>query len=430
MKLYSTRNKGRYFSLKEAVFSGIAPDNGLFVPQTIPALPARFFEEMGSRSLQELAADVAAALIGDEISKGEISRIINEAITFDLPLIQLDGRISVLELFHGPTLAFKDFGARFMSGLLSFFAKNLKEKLVVLAATSGDTGSAVASSFLGNDLIEVFILYPSGKVSEVQEKQFTTLGGNVTALEVQGNFDDCQRLVKEAFADREIISRITLTSANSINIARLIPQTFYYFYGWSRLADKSDAIFSVPSGNLGNLTAGLIAKRMGLPIKKFVAATNANDTFIRYLRSGLFQPAASKECISNAMDVGNPSNLERIRDLYNDDRSALAEDLAGFSFTDDQTRSAISELYTHFGYISDPHGAVGYLGLKEYLKGKSGARGVFLETAHPAKFREAVEPFINKPVEIPSSLRENLIREKVSVKIAPDLSELKSQLLP
>jgi threonine synthase len=368
MNYYSTNNPTHKVSLKEAVLKGLAYDNGLYMPEAIPVLPKSFFDLLPEKSFQQIAFEVANAFLKDDVPTAELKRIIEHTISFDAPLIELEKNVFTLELFHGPTLAFKDFGARFMSQLLGYFAKEEKREIVILVATSGDTGSAVANGFLGVPGTKVVVLYPSGKVSDTQEKQFTTLGQNITALEVDGSFDDCQRLVKEAFLDEELTTKFFLTSANSINIARLIPQSFYYFYAWSRLKEKSNVVFSVPSGNFGNLTAGLIAKRMGLPIRHFVASTNINDIVPEYLRTGHFNPKSSQSTISNAMDVGNPSNFARMMDLYQNDHEKLKSDVLGFDFSDAETQTTMCEVFARSKYIIDPHGAVGYLGLKKIFK--------------------------------------------------------------
>ena len=398
MKFYSTNNPDLKVDLKQAVTQGLAPDNGLYMPEKIPVLPKAFFDTIAKKSFQEIAFEVADNLIGDDVPKAELQRIVEHTIQFDAPLVEVGKNIYALELFHGPTLAFKDFGARFMSQLLGYFAKQQEKEIIILVATSGDTGSAVANGFLGVAGTKVVVLYPSGKVSEIQEKQFTTLGKNVTALEVDGTFDDCQNLVKQAFLDRDLKQKYFLTSANSINIARLIPQSFYYFYAYSRIPDKTNpVIFSVPSGNFGNLTGGLLAKRMGLPIDKFVASTNINDVVPRYLSSKSFNPGLSKQTISNAMDVGNPSNFVRMLDLFQGDFESLSREIAGYAFTDSETETAMQEVFSRNKYMMDPHGAVAYLGLKEFLKSrKTAATGIFLETAHPAKFKEVVDETLQR----------------------------------
>jgi len=429
MKYYSTNNKSVRVSLKEAVINGLAPDNGLYMPEHIPVLPTSFFESLPEKSLREIGYEVAKNLIGEDIPDSELSKIIDHTIQFDAPLVPVEN-VYALELFHGPTLAFKDFGARFLSGLLGYFARQQSREITTLVATSGDTGSAVANAFLNVQGTRVVVLYPSGKVSEIQEKQFTTLGGNITSLEVGGTFDDCQRLVKEAFVDEQLKRSLFLTSANSINIARLIPQSFYYFYAYAQLKHREkQVVVSVPSGNFGNLTAGLMAKRMGLPIQKFLAVTNINDVVPEYLTTKVFSPRNSQQTISNAMDVGNPSNFARMLDLYDHDFEKLSKDIYGYYFSDDATRNAMQSVYRASGYVLDPHGAVGYLGLKEFLKNNSDYTGIFLETAHPAKFNEVVEDTIQHPVELPARLNAFMKGEKKSIPISANFSEFKS-LLP
>jgi len=428
MKFYSTNNPAHKVSLKEAVLQGLAPDNGLYMPESIPQFSQEFFDSLHAKSFQEIAFEVANVFLKDDVPADELKRMIAHTLSFDAPLIELEKNVFALELFHGPTLAFKDFGARFMSQLLGFFAKEEKREIVILVATSGDTGSAVANGFLGVPETKVVVLYPSGKVSDIQEKQFTTLGQNIIALEVNGSFDDCQRLVKEAFMDQELKNKFFLTSANSINIARLIPQSFYYFYAWSRLKDKSNVVFSVPSGNFGNLTAGLIAKRMGLPIKHFVASTNINDIFPEYLRTNKFIPKASKSTISNAMDVGNPSNFARMLDLYQNDPEKLKADISGYDFSDTETETAMRYVFDKIKYILDPHGAVGYLGLRKYLSDYQNATGVFLETAHPAKFLHTVEEVLNISIELPDKLKAFAINKKQTILLDKTFQSFKALL--
>jgi threonine synthase len=429
MKFYSTNNPDLKVDLKQAVTQGLAPDNGLYMPERIPALPKTFFDTIADKSFQEIALEVATNLLGEDISKTELKRIVEHTIQFDAPLVELENNIYALELFHGPTLAFKDFGARFMSQLLGYFAKQQRQEIIILVATSGDTGSAVANGFLGVPGTKVVVLYPSGKVSEIQEKQFTTLGQNVTALEVTGTFDDCQHLVKQAFLDIDLKQKYFLTSANSINIARLIPQSFYYFYAYSRIPDKTNpVIFSVPSGNFGNLTGGLLARRMGLPIHKFVASTNINDVVPRYLSSKLFNPRTSKQTISNAMDVGNPSNFVRMLDLFKGDFESLSKEIVGYAFTDEETQAAMRAVFSRNKYVMDPHGAVAYLGLRKYLKSGKNESGIFLETAHPAKFKDVVDEALNTPVPIPQELQKFLQHPKKSIPLSKDYKSFKAFL--
>ena len=362
MRLYSTKNPTSFVSLKEAVFKGLPEDNGLFMPEFIPQLSNDFIKNLKNHSFQSIAFEVAKTLIGDTIPEKDLKNIVESAIDFPAPVVKLEDDTYILELFHGPSLAFKDFGARFMAQLMSYFNQGDNKELVILVATSGDTGGAVAAGFYKALGIKVVILYPSGKVSMLQEKQLTTLGENITALEVEGTFDDCQALVKKAFLDSELTHKIRLSSANSINIARLIPQSFYYFEAYKQLDTKGKpVIFSIPSGNFGNLTAGLFAKKMGLPIHQFLAATNANDVVPQYLASGSYKPIPSVRTLSNAMDVGNPSNFARMLNLYSSTWNNMIEDIKGYSYNDEQTKAAVKEVFSKYNYIIDPHGAVGYL---------------------------------------------------------------------
>lgn len=428
MKFYSTNNSTHLVSLQEAVISGLAPDNGLYMPEQIPAFPAEFFESLPKKTFQQIAFDVARIFVQDDISSEQLKKIIEHTILFDAPLVEVERNVFALELFHGPTLAFKDFGARFMSQVLGHFAKQQKREIVILVATSGDTGSAVANGFLGVPGTKVIVLYPSGKVSEIQEKQFTTLGKNITAIEVNGTFDDCQRLVKLAFLDQELTESFFLTSANSINVARLIPQTFYYFYAWSRLAKKENVVFAVPSGNFGNLTAGLIAQKMGLPIHHFIAATNRNDIVPQYLTTNKFLPMPSVSTLSNAMDVGNPSNFARMLDLFHGQHLDMKREITGYSFTDQETQTAMRDVFKKFNYFLDPHGAIGYLGLKKYQSQNPGNIGVFLETAHPAKFLDVVESTLQTTIPIPDELKLFLLRKKASIVCNSDFISFKKLL--
>ena len=430
MNFYSTNNKSLRVNLQQAVTQGLAPDNGLYMPERIPALPGDFFKAIGSMSFQEISLQVAKNILGDDIPATELKRIVEHTIQFDAPLVKVEKDIFALELFHGPTMAFKDFGARFMSQLLGYFAKQQEREIVILVATSGDTGSAVANGFLEVPGTRVIVLYPSGKVSDVQEKQFTRLGKNITALEVDGTFDDCQRLVKTAFLDNELKNSYFLTSANSINIARLIPQSFYYFYAYAQVKDTSrPVVFSVPSGNFGNLTGGLLAKRMGLPIHKFVATTNINDVVPKYLSTKLFEPRASEQTISNAMDVGNPSNFTRMLDLYDNDFQSLTKDVVGCSFSDAETRDAMNAVNRAGNYVMDPHGAVGYLGLKKYLaETKEQATGIFLETAHPGKFIDVVQETLSQKIQLPNTLKKFMQGTKQSIRIGKGFEEFKAYL--
>ena len=429
MQFYSTNNRSTRVSLKEAVLEGLAPDNGLYMPVTIPQLPDSFFKELKNKSFLQIGIDVVKNIIGDDLASAEIEKIVAHTIQFDAPLVEVEENIYALELFHGPTLAFKDFGARFLSGMLAHYARQQDKQITILVATSGDTGSAVANGFFNVPGTRVVVLYPSGKVSEIQEKQFTTLGGNITALEIDGTFDDCQRLVKEAFLNKELKDKLFLTSANSINIARLIPQSFYYFYAYSRLVNKDRVVFAVPSGNFGNLTAGLLAKRMGLPVRKFIAATNVNDIVPEYLKTKVFSPRPSTQTISNAMDVGNPSNFARMLDLYEHDVEKLKAEITGYSFTDEETREAMISVFKSKKYTLDPHGAIGYLGLKNYLPGKPDETGIFLETAHPAKFTEVVEETLQQKIALPEKLQHFMSKQKKSVAMKADFIAFKKFLL-
>jgi len=430
MKFYSTNNTQHTVSLREAVLHGLAPDRGLYMPVTIPKLPKEFIQNLGSLSFQEIAFQIAESLLKDDLTTHELRRMVEHTISFDAPVVPVDDQIATVELFHGPTLAFKDFGARFLSQMLAHFATQGNREITVLVATSGDTGSAVANGFLGVDATRVVVLYPSGKVSEIQEKQFTTLGKNITAVEVDGTFDDCQRLVKEAFLDAELQRELMLTSANSINIARLIPQVFYYFRAFAQLqAPANSVVFSVPSGNFGNLTAGLLAQRMGLPVRHFLAATNANDIVPSFLQSGHYQPRPSMHTISNAMDVGDPSNFVRMMNLFSGDRQKLASAVTGFAYTDDATRAAMRDVFQRSGYVLDPHGAIGYLALRIYLQQHPGVPGIFLETAHPGKFRDVVEQTLGKKIALPETLLRFLDGTKSTVQIKNEFTELKKVLL-
>lgn len=430
MQLYSTKNTAANFTLKEAIFKGLPDDSGLFMPHNIPVLPKEFFENIQDLSLQEIAFEVSKNILQGAIGDQELKVLVEDAINFEVPLVKFEDNISALELFHGPTFAFKDFGARFMSRLMAHFIDEKREKVHILVATSGDTGSAVAQGFLGIPGIHVTILYPGGKVSEVQEKQFTTLGSNITALEISGTFDDCQRLVKQAFADKELNDIMELTSANSINIARLIPQSFYYFYAYSRLDKSRPLVFSVPSGNFGNILGGLLAQKMGLPVHKFVAATNANCVVPEYLSSGKFNPRASTRTISNAMDVGNPSNFERILDIFKGAFEDIKVNLVGKFYSDEEVKDIIKKVFKEKKYVIDPHSAIGYQGLKDYLLSESSnLQGVFLGTAHPAKFWEVVEPLIGENIKLPQALQEALNRPTQSQKMSANFSDFKEYLI-
>ena len=429
MKLYSTRNKFEFVSLKEAVLKGLPEDNGLYMPQTLPQLGSEFIEELPNKSFQEIAFQVSRQLFQGYIPDQDLKQIIEQALTFPAPVVRLDDSTYLLELFHGPSMAFKDFGARFMAKLMGYFNRDEEEKLIILVATSGDTGGAVAAGFHHTPGIEVVILYPSGKVSPLQEKQLTTLGANITALEVDGTFDDCQRLVKTAFLDQDLNEALRLSSANSINIARLIPQSFYYFEAYKQVMHLNRPVtFVVPSGNFGNLTAGLFAKFMGLPVFHFVAATNINDVVPEYLERGVFAPRPSRRTLSNAMDVGNPSNFQRMLDLYGSTWNQIRKDIKGYSFTDEQTRKAMREVHSQFDYILDPHGAVGYLAWREYQLDEDEPLGITLETAHPAKFKEEVEAILERPIELPPTLQRLVPKTKEATPISNQFEDLKAFL--
>lgn len=430
MKYYSLNFNSKNVSFAEAVTRGLAPDRGLYFPASIPELPANFFENIHEYSDHEIAFNAIQPFIGDAIQEKALKKIIQETLTFDFPLVPIGNKISSLELYHGPTLAFKDVGARFMARCLSHFnSKNKSQKIVVLVATSGDTGGAVADGFLGVPGIDVVILYPKGKVSPIQEKQLTTLGQNITALEIDGVFDDCQDMVKSAFLDVQINQKLQLTSANSINVARWLPQMFYYFFAYKALVDKKQPlVFSVPSGNFGNLCAGLLAKKMGLPIDRFIASTNVNNAVPEYLNSGQYSPKKTIATISNAMDVGAPSNFIRIQKLFNHDFHKLGKILSGFSYSDTETKKGLKKIHENALYIADPHGAVAYLGLSKFLDTNPEYYGVFLETAHPIKFNEVVEKTLGIKIPIPEKIMSTLDRQKVSIPIS-NYQELKSFLM-
>ncbi len=430
MKLYSTKNRKHVVSLKEAVMKGLPPDNGLYMPERIPSLPKTFIKNLSKYSFQEIAFEVSKTLLQGCIPQKDLKKIIEKSVTFPAPVVPLDESKSVLELFHGPSLAFKDFGARFMAQLMSYFNKGEKQELVILVATSGDTGGAVASGFYKTPGVKVVILYPSGKVSFLQEKQLTTLGENISAIEVKGTFDDCQAMVKQAFLDKELNSNIRLSSANSINIARLIPQMFYYFEAFKQLSPKGrDVVFCVPSGNFGNLTAGLIAKRMGLPISHFIAATNANDVVPEYIKKGKFSPRSSVRTISNAMDVGNPSNFARMMDLHGSTWNHLKKEISGLAFDDKETRQGVKEVFDNFNYTIDPHGAVGYLALKEFQETNPNTLGVVLETAHPSKFLDDMENILQSKIEIPKRLASLIDKPKEAALMNRKFNTFKEWLL-
>lgn len=416
MKYYSTNKNTPAVTLKDAVVKGLAADNGLFMPERIEKFDASFFENIQHLNFREIAFEVAKLFFGEDIESDKLKEIVDETLEFDCPVVRVTDSIYSLELFHGPTLAFKDVGARFMARLLNHFLHDRKKLVNVLVATSGDTGSAVANGFLDVDGIHVYVLYPKGKVSQIQESQFTTLGKNITAVEIDGTFDDCQNLVKSAFLDAELNEKLILTSANSINVARFLPQAFYYFNAYARLKESGklenkELVVSVPSGNLGNLTAGLFAREMGLPITKFIAANNSNSIVFEYLETGKYQPRASVETIANAMDVGAPSNFTRILDLYKNSHKTISEIIKGYWYSDEQIKNTIKKVYSETGYMCDPHGACGYESLNEFLS--ENQVGLFLETAHPAKFTETMENILGKgKIELPSKLAEFMKGEK------------------
>ncbi len=432
MKYYSTNKKVTGVSLQDAVVKGLAEDKGLFMPNNIKTLPQSFFDTIETLSFQEMAYTVADAFFGEDVEADALKKIVYETLNFDVPLVKVSDNIYSLELYHGPTLAFKDVGGRFMSRLLGYFIQkqNDNSKVKVLVATSGDTGSAVANGFLGVEGIHVYVLYPKGLVSPIQECQFTTLGQNITALEVDGTFDDCQALVKSAFMDEELNAKLKLTSANSINVARFLPQSFYYFYAYAqikKIGKVNEIVMCVPSGNFGNITAGLFAKRMGLPVKSFIAANNRNDIFLQYLETGEYKPRPSISTIANAMDVGDPSNFARVLDLYASSHKAISAEISCVSYNDQQIAETLKCCFSETGYLLDPHGAVGYRALQEGLKEKE--TGIFIETAHPAKFLEMVESIIGEKVEIPQKLQEFMKGTKQSLSLSKDFEGFKKYLM-
>lgn len=430
MRLYSTKNTTNFVSLHEAIFKGLPEDNGLYMPEFIPQLSESFIKNLKDYSFQGIGFEICKQLFNGVIPESDLQNIIEKSITFPAPIVKLDDETYILELFHGPSLAFKDFGARFMAQLMSYFNQGNDRELVILVATSGDTGGAVAAGFYKTPGIKVVILYPSGKVSNLQEKQLTTLGENISAIEVDGNFDDCQALVKQAFLDQELTKSIRLSSANSINIARLIPQSFYYFEAYKQLpSDGKPVVFSIPSGNFGNLTAGLFAKKMGLPVDKFIAATNANDVVPSYLNTGTYSPRPSVPTLSNAMDVGSPSNFARMMDLYSSTWNTLKDDITGYSLNDGETEAAMQDIYANFCYIIDPHGAVGYLALTKYKEQNPWIKGVIMETAHPSKFLPDVERILNQSIDVPERLAVLAEKEKVATRMGAAFEPFKEWLL-
>ncbi len=430
MKYYSLHKQSPVVDFATATILGQAPDKGLYFPESIPQVSRELIDNIENYSNEAIALEVIAPYIGDAIPADVLEKIVSETVNFEIPLVKITDDIFSLELFHGPTLAFKDVGARFMSRCLGYFAKDNKEKVTVLVATSGDTGGAVANGFYEVEGVEVVILYPSGKVSSVQEKQLTTLGKNIHALEVDGTFDECQQMVKAVFADAELNSIIKLTSANSINVARWLPQQFYYFYLWKQWKDKTNPpVVTVPSGNFGNICAGLLAQRSGLPIQHFIAACNANDTVPDFLRTGNYQPKKAVPTISNAMDVGDPSNFIRIMEIFHQQIDGLKKSLNGFTITDDETKATLVSVLKEHNYLLDPHGAVAYTSLQQYQAQHPNTKGVILETAHPVKFYDVIEPLINQTVPVPAIIAEQIKKQKVSIKISATTDDLREYLL-
>ena len=430
MKYYSTNKQSPIVGFKEATIRGQAPDKGLYFPEIIPFVDKDMISNIDSYTNEEIAFRIIAPYVGNGIPEDRLWEIVKETVNFEIPLVKVNDTISSLELFHGPTLAFKDVGARFMSRCLGYFVQGDSRKVTVLVATSGDTGGAVANGFYNVEGVEVVILYPSGKVSPVQEKQLTTPGKNIHALEVQGTFDDCQQMVKQAFADKELTDKLFLTSANSINVARWLPQQFYYFYAFKQWEQKNNPpVISVPSGNFGNICAGILAMQSGLPVKHFIAACNVNDIVSEYLQTQELQPKEAVATLSNAMDVGNPSNFVRILEIFKHQFPLLKNKLSAYTITDAETVSTIREVYEKYNYILDPHGAVGYLSLHRYLSAHPGQTGLFLETAHPVKFPEAVESSIGKRIEMPVAVRSLMDKEKQSELIKADYQQFRDYLL-
>ncbi len=431
MKYYSTNGKAPLADLRKAVVKGLAEDRGLYMPERIKPLPQAFFDHIDTQSFHDIACTVAEAFFGEDVPAEELREIVCDTLAFDCPVVEVEKNIYALELFHGPTLAFKDVGARFMARLLQhFIRKENSDRVNVLVATSGDTGSAVANGFLGVEGIHVYVLYPKGKVSHIQEAQFTTLGQNITAIEVDGVFDDCQALVKSAFMDAELNAHMRLTSANSINVARFLPQSFYYFNAYARMKERGLAdrlVVCVPSGNFGNICSALFGHRMGLPVSRFIAANNANDIFYKYLQTGLYEPKASVQTLANAMDVGDPSNFARIYDLYKGSHADICHDISGATYSDQQIRETMVQCYADNSYVLDPHGACGYRALKEGLR--EGETGVFLETAHPAKFKEKVDSILHTDIDIPERLAAFMKGRKQSVPMSRAFDDFKAFLM-
>lgn len=429
MKYYSLNKKAPNATFKDAVIKGIAPDKGLYFPENITPLPDSFFENIDALSYETIAFEAIKQFVTPDIPEDVLKTIIAETLAFDFPVVEINKEISTLELFHGPTMAFKDVGARFMARCLGYFNQNNTKNVTVLVATSGDTGGAVAHGFLGVKGVNVVILYPSGKVSYIQEKQLTTLKKNITALEVDGVFDDCQDMVKRAFLDEELTNKMQLTSANSINVARWLPQMFYFFFAYKQLhKTHKNIVFSVPSGNFGNICAGMMAKQLGLPIHHFIASNNENNVVTEYLKTQLYQPKPSIQTISNAMDVGNPSNFIRIQEIYKSNFENLKSDLSSYSFSDDETRNGLIELYEDHNYIADPHGAVGFLGCKAYLENDKNAHCVFLETAHPTKFLDIVTDIIKENMALPPQIEAVIDKKKKAIPIS-NYEDLKNELI-
>jgi len=430
MKYYSLNKTAPPVDFKEATIRGLAPDKGLYFPEVVPKFDEEFIQNINSYSNEEIAFQVIKPYVSDVIPEGELKRIVAETVNFDIPLVKVNDKIFSLELFHGPTMAFKDIGARFMSRCLGYFVKGNKQKITVLVATSGDTGGAVASGFYNVEGVEVVILYPSGKVSLVQEKQLTTLGNNIHALEIKGNFDDCQKMVKQAFADEKLNKHLFLTSANSINVARWLPQQFYYLFAYKQWANKSNPpVISVPSGNFGNICAGILAHLSGMPVQHFIAACNANDVVTEFLKTENYQTKKAVATISNAMDVGDPSNFIRILELLNHEFSGLKNLMSSYSVSDNQTRETIKNIFDKEHYLPDPHGAVAYFALNEYLKQHPDQAGMFLETAHPVKFYDVVEPVIGEVIPIPEPLKPLMEKDKRSILMEADFQQLSEFLM-
>lgn len=429
MNFYSLNKQAPSVSFKDAVVKGIAPDRGLYFPESITPLPASFFENIEKLSNHEIAFLAIRQFVGEEIPEAKLKEILEEVLDFDFPLVELEENVATLELFHGPTLAFKDVGARFMARCLGQFAAKEDSEVTVLVATSGDTGGAVANGFLGVKGVKVVILYPSGKVSDIQEKQLTTLGKNITALEVDGTFDDCQKMVKTAFLDDDLLNHMQLTSANSINVARWLPQLFYFLFAYKQAKSQgNEIVFSIPSGNFGNICAGIMAQKLGMPCNHFIASTNVNDVVPSFMKTGKYLPKPSIATISNAMDVGDPSNFIRIRHLYDDNFETISKNISSFSFTDEETKEAMLKIYNDCSYVADPHGAVGYLGLKKYQENHPNTYGIFLETAHPVKFLNIVEDTIRENIDLPEKIAKIMDKKKKAIAIST-YDELKNYLL-